>query len=340
MRLTLCPEKHDSKNDNDMKLQNLSWMPVILLVFGLGFATLRAQEKNINPASVTERPDWMGALPDSLPLCKVSLPGTHDSGAMYGGPSLQTQGTDIPAQLRQGIRAFDIRLQEKDGKLGVFHGTAFQQVYWETDVLPAFLHFLREHPAEVLVVSLKREGGAAGDYDALLSVSLAEKGYRSCFVENFRPDLTVGECRGKILFLLRDVPMACYPGAACQGWADDATCILALRAKDGQEGFALLQDEYQYGSDRESGLKTKACLRNFEAVAAEPDDSRRWGISFASATGLPDGTPQAFAGLVNPALAGWLEQEGGTRRGIVFIDFVEQEAGRWLVTLLIDGNFR
>ena len=220
--------------------------------------TVRAQEES----SVPERMDWMGALPDSLPLCKLSLPGTHDSGARYGGPALQTQDADLPAQLRQGIRAFDIRLQEKDGKLGVFHSTAFQQMHWETDVLPAFLRFLREHPTEVLVVSLKREGGQAEAFARLLAASLEKASNRAAFVEDFRPGLTLGDCRGKILFLHRDLCTDRYPGAACSGWADDATCVLTLLDKDGQEGFALLQDEYQYGSDREAVRKIEACIRN------------------------------------------------------------------------------
>ena len=319
-----------------MKRMYIGWTCIVLSLLCLGIMTVRAQEES----SVPERMDWMGALPDSLPLCKLSLPGTHDSGARYGGPALQTQEADLPAQLRQGIRAFDIRLQEKDGKLGVFHSTAFQQMYWETDVLPAFLRFLREHPTEVLVVSLKREGGQAEAFARLLAASLEKASNRAAFVEDFRPGLTLGDCRGKILFLHRDLCTDRYPGAACSGWADDATCVLTLLGKDGQEGFALLQDEYQYGSDREAVRKIEACIRNLEAVAAEPAGSRRWGISFVSATGLPEGTPLAFARRVNPVLADWMEQEGGARRGIVFVDFVGQLPGQRLVSLLIDGNFR
>ena len=105
------------------------------------------------------RPEWMKSLHDSLPVCKISIPGTHDSGAVRGGQMLKTQSTDISAQLQQGIRAFDIRLKKKNGKLGVFHSRAFQGIYWEDDVLSAFIDFLQAHPSEILIVSLKREGG-------------------------------------------------------------------------------------------------------------------------------------------------------------------------------------
>lgn len=68
---------------------------------------------------VALRPEWMRILHDTLPICKISIPGSHDSGSIKGGHMLKTQATDIPAQLRQGIRAFDIRL-EKGNKLGCF----------------------------------------------------------------------------------------------------------------------------------------------------------------------------------------------------------------------------
>lgn len=69
---------------------------------------------------VALRPEWMRILHDTLPICKISIPGSHDSGSIKGGHMLKTQATDIPAQLRQGIRAFDIRLEKKGNKLGCF----------------------------------------------------------------------------------------------------------------------------------------------------------------------------------------------------------------------------
>lgn len=281
----------------------------------------------------------MKSLPDTLRLCRLSLPGTHDSGALHGGPDLQTQSTDLSAQLQQGIRVFDIRLQGCEGKLAVYHGTAFQQLYWEDDVLPVFIRFLQTHPSETLIVSLKREGGAPQDYASLLSASLRASAYRDFWVEYFRPDLTLGECRGKILFLHRDPAMKHYPGAACEGWADDATCTLSLHARNGLVAHALLQDEYQYASAEEAPHKLAVCLAHLRAVAAEPSGSRRWGISFVSATGLPQGTPRAFADRLNAPLLDALKQDNLRPCGIVFMDFVGLPAGRHLVEYVINCNF-
>ncbi len=299
-----------------------------------------AAERAQNSPSDTTAVEWMKELPDTLMLCRLSIPGTHDSGATQGGAALQTQDTGLPAQLQQGIRAFDIRLQKKDGRLGVFHSAAFQSIYWEDDVLPAFISFLQNHPSETLIVSLKKEGGDAQDYAALLSASLSDPANLPYFVAGFREDLNLGECRGKILFLHRDTAMDDYPGAACEGWADDATCLLSLRGNDGTQAHALLQDEYQYKSHREASEKLEACRNNLQEVASLPAESLMWGISFASATGLPSGTPKAFADRINAPLAECLEETGRHSCGIVFIDFVAQEGGSKLVSYLIDSNFR
>ncbi|WP_418696294.1 phosphatidylinositol-specific phospholipase C [Bacteroides sp.] len=287
-----------------------------------------------------EKTDWMKYLPDTLPVCKISIPGTHDSGTTRGGRMLKTQAVGISAQLQQGIRAFDIRLEKKNNKLGIFHSYAFQKIYWEDDVLPAFISFLQAHPSETLIVSLKKEGGELQDYASLLSASLSDPANRNYFVLDYHPELALGDCRGKILFLHRDRAMDDYPGAACIGWADNATCLLALRNKDGKEGTVLLQDEYQYESDKDAEKKIEVCINNFNKVSAEPASSHRWGITFVSATGLPSGTPAIFADKINKPVAGYLKKADKRNCGIVFIDFIDRQGGQELVEFLIDSNIR
>lgn len=320
-----------------MKLRLLPFVCLSALILSVSDMPVRAQ--HADDRCVADRTVWMKHIAGSTAMCQLSIPGTHDSGATRGGAALQTQGCGIDTQLQLGIRAFDIRLQKKDGKLGIFHSNAFQGIYWEQDVLPAFIRFLQEHPSETLVVSLKKEGGAFEEYAPLLNATLEDARNLPYFVTDFNPELTLEECRGKILFLHRDPSTDHYPGAACLNWADNATCLLTLRDKSGKEGYALLQDEYQYQSDKEAGKKLEACTRNLKKIAAKPSDSQRWGISFASATGLPTGTPQAFANQVNAPLAEYIKHCGLRHCGIVFIDFVEQEGGEKLVMQLIHNNF-
>ena len=44
--------------------------------------------------------------------------------------------------------------------------------------------------------------------------------------------------------------------------------MMTLRGSNGAEAQVLLQDEYQYASDEEVGLKIEACMRNLHNVAA------------------------------------------------------------------------
>lgn len=125
---------------------------------------------------------------------------------------------------------------------------------------------------------------------------------------------------------------------ACIGWDDNTTCLLTLRNKDGKEATVFLQDEYQYNSGKEAGKKIAACIRNFDRICEEQTFSRRWGISFVSATGLHSGIPLVFANKVNKPVADYLKENRKRNCGIVFIDFIESSGGQKLVEYLIGGN--
>ena len=90
--------------------------------------------------------NWMQQIEGQTPICKISIPATHDSGALLGGAALQCQDITIREQLENGIRGFDIRLQaEPNKKLGVYHSVQYQNITWEDNVLPDFISFLKEN---------------------------------------------------------------------------------------------------------------------------------------------------------------------------------------------------
>lgn len=312
------------------------------LLLGCGLvSTLQAQESRC-PADtpLADKTNWMRLLADTIAAYDVVLPGTHDSGAQHGGALLQTQDLDIPTQLEAGVRAFDIRLREHKGQLGLYHSHAFQHVYWESDVLSALVNFLKRNPSEFLVVSLKCEGGEAADYRRLLSQSLSQETYSPYFLTNWTVHLTLAECRGRILFLHRDEVMEHYPGVRCEGWADNATSLLTLRTAQGNTTQVLLQDEYQYKSAAEAPKKLEAILSSLRQMH-RPDKSAtyRSGISFISATAYPYATPKQFAKRLNAAVAERIAAEHLTPRGILFIDFIGLPGGKQLVEQLIRSNF-
>ena len=317
------------------------FLACLLLCCGL-VPALQAQESHFPADSPrADKANWMGQLADTIAASHIVLPGTHDSGAQHGGRLLQTQTTTISAQLEAGVRAFDIRLREHKGQLGLYHSHAFQRVYWESDVLPTLIDFLKSHPSEWLVVSLKREGGEAADYRRLLSQSLSNETYAPYFLFNWTANCTLAECRGRILFLHRDEVMERYPGLRCEGWADNATCLLTLRTAQGDTTQVLLQDEYQYKSASESPKKLEAILSSLRQMH-QPEKAATYcsGISFVSATAYPYATPKQFAKRLNSAVAEQIASEGLTPRGVLFIDFIDHPEGKQLVEQLIRSNFR
>lgn len=286
-----------------------------------------------------DRSRWMEGMEDSTRMCKISIPATHDSGSLLGGKALQTQDMSIEQQLESGIRGFDIRLQAIDGdRLGVFHSTQFQNQTWEDDVLPAFIRFLKENPSEALVVSLKREGGSSEDYCRLLSASLSREDNRKYFVDIFKADITLGSCRGRILFLHRDKAMDNYPGAECSNWGDNTTCDVTLTGSNGSVAVASVQDEYQYNDGNSAPYKVAVTMKNIMKAMTEPESSDKWFISFASATALPADGPEVFSDQVNPALAREMEDLNAPA-GIIMIDFAGDRYGSLLTEHIIESNF-
>ena len=284
------------------------------------------------------RSAWMKGLSDALPVCQMTIPATHDSGALLGGEALQTQDISIREQLEAGVRGFDIRLQAcENGKLGVYHSVQFQDIYWETDVLPTFLDFLKKNPSEMLFVSLKKEGGDSDAYGKLASESLNDKSLAPYILKNFKKDLTLGEARGKILFMHRDRILKEYPGAQCHGWDDNVTCWVTLKDMQGNETQVSVEDEYGYPSGKKAAYKGKITWKNMQNAMKNKGKQNRWYISFASATALPVAGPAAFSDVVNPMLA---KQTQGLKQacGIVLVDFAGTPDARTLIDNLILSN--
>src|SRR6266540_4907287 len=77
----------------------------------------------------TDYSDWMRWVPDSTPLSILSIPGTHDTMAHYGGPLVQTQSLPLREQLRAGIRSLDIRARHVEDTFLIYHGFIYQNAF-------------------------------------------------------------------------------------------------------------------------------------------------------------------------------------------------------------------
>ena len=162
-------------------------------------------------SQVTDYQNWMAGFDDNVFICQLSIPGAHDAccssfsgmsaiGAAFAG---KVQTKSVQQMLPLGVRAFDLRPAVKDGKLTICHGILVTSFDFNT-IMQQLCTYLDAHPSEFCVVTIRHEVEADdGDssFGSKLQASLAS--IKEHLVD-FRPNLTVGEARGKILFLSRD----------------------------------------------------------------------------------------------------------------------------------------
>ncbi|MFJ9467632.1 phosphatidylinositol-specific phospholipase C domain-containing protein [Streptomyces caniferus] len=170
----------------------------VLAGFGSGQFTAGAAQRRAGELSVQ---DWMSALGDATPVQRLTIPGTHDSGARIGGPWVACQNTSVAAQLDAGIRFLDVRCRAIDSVFAIHHGAFYQELMFG-DVLNACRAFLQAHPSETVLMRVKQEYSEVGaeEFRRIFGIYLDDKGYRSLFrLDAGLP--TLGQARGKVVLL-------------------------------------------------------------------------------------------------------------------------------------------
>ncbi|WP_328399082.1 phosphatidylinositol-specific phospholipase C [Streptomyces sp. NBC_00390] len=145
--------------------------------------------------------DWMAGAADSTPLQRLTVPGTHDSGARFGGLWVACQNTTIADQLNSGIRFLDIRCRVTGGSFAIHHAAFYQNLMFG-DVLVACRDFLAAHPSETVLMRVKQEYSQESDatFRAVFDDYLDNRGWRPLFrIGDGIPAL--GEARGRVVLL-------------------------------------------------------------------------------------------------------------------------------------------
>ncbi|XP_067111646.1 1-phosphatidylinositol phosphodiesterase isoform X1 [Osmerus mordax] len=144
-------------------------------------------------------PSWMGGIPDSRSLSEVTLPGTHNTMALYGGALAECESWSLASQLRAGIRFLDIRVRNIRGNLTLHHGVSYQRAHFG-HVLEDVAQFLAEYPSEMVLMRLKEEFSETYDiYGPVVSYIHRYAHWDLLWHSRLVP--TVGEARGKLIVL-------------------------------------------------------------------------------------------------------------------------------------------
>lgn len=266
----------------------------------------------------TPATDWLSMVRDETKVCKLTIPGTHDTmtGMGFYQPVLKyifnttaiSQVSTLEEQMNSGLRFFDIRpvvstdTIAKKKILRLTHGISELDLTfeWTIDQLQSFL---KAHPSEFFIVKLQFDNGFEDQKElySLLSDVLHMPKYQGLFVENWRPDITVSEMRGKILLLSRfDLRLYNiiyhYPIVYCD-WPDEdpdveedinpeaqRSCAMYSMEVDTLVATLYKQDYYKTTTEKRMRNKQKTVIDMMHtAREATAGDKDIWIVNHCSA---------------------------------------------------------
>ncbi len=180
-------------------------------------------------AQITDYQNWMSQLDDEAFVCQLSIPGAHDActssfsgwSAIAAAVAGKVQTKSVQEMLPLGVRLFDLR---PNNQLNIYHGI-LQTSFTFNGVMGQLRDYVTSHPTEFCIVLIRHESEGDSGND-----NFAEKMQQSLtsfsnYLVPFRPNLTVGEARGKILFISRDDYNGPIYGAKVTGWRDNQSVI-------------------------------------------------------------------------------------------------------------------
>lgn len=294
----------------------------------------------------------MRDIPDDTPVTALSIPGTHDSGCI-GGPLgvAQTQNLDLVHQLDAGIRFLDIRLAQYQDDLVVHHDVVCMGKTY-TEVLDICAGFLKEHPSETILMSVKDEDrvdsglGRFAPSEILGKLSMGDTPDADEDPSSFERSLTTQTWEH-----IGNAPL--FYNFVTQGGGDDSPTlgnaftsgttlgdvrgkIVLLRRFDSNDDVGLdltyWPDNQTFRSaaappvhvvhDRYQGLEED---EKYELILTHLEEARHGDledlyITFSSAVEV---RAHGFAETINPRLNDYLASSPGGRVGIIAMDFFE-----------------
>ena len=296
--------------------------------------------------------DWLSMVRDETKVCKLSIPGTHDTmtGMGFYQPLLKyvfnqtaiSQVSTLEEQMACGIRFFDIRPVVSIDTLAtdpaekqilrLTHGISELDVTFE-ETIDQLQRYLKQHPSEFFIAKLQADNGweNQNNWTVLLHKVLSKPKYQGLFVDNWHPGITVGEMRGKILWLsrydLRPINAAFhFPIVYCD-WPDEDPDINEQLNPEAQRSCAMysmsdttlkatLYKQDYYKTTTEQRLKNKQLTvinMMHSAREAAATEQNIWVVNHCSA--YTEVSPRGYitnAANLHPLVIADLQQHEGT----------------------------
>lgn len=261
---------------------------------------------------------WMSQVNNAVPLSSLSIPGSHNSAALYEPfpGTAKCQDYTVGDQLSMGVRFLDIRLRHCNNQLKVYHGPIDQRQDF-TGILNQTTRFLSINPSECIIMSIKEEYTSSGNNESFEQAFLRyvnNPAYKSYWWRN-RYIPTLGEVRGKIVLFRRfNGAPEVSGGIDMSHWPDNAS----FTNNDSKNAVIEVQDQYQVNH-----LENKEKLVIQMIDTAANNSSNRWYINFASGVRPTLGIPNipSVSNNINPKLMDiWSTKRKTT--GVIIYDHI------------------
>ncbi|MFI2857668.1 phosphatidylinositol-specific phospholipase C [Paenibacillus sp. JSM ZJ436] len=270
-------------------------------------------------ASAYTSNNWMGEVNGSLSLSSLTIPGTHDSGALYEPVygTAKNQDLTIAQQLSIGVRYLDIRTRHFKNAFEIHHGAVYQQQNFDA-VLNTVISFLNSNPTETVIMSVKEEHTAAENtrsFEATFNAYTSKNPGKWLLTDRVP---TLDQARGKIVLLRRFSATQLPKGLDATAWKENTTFTISNTAAN-----MKIQDYYKV-SDKVKKWNDIQSMYN-EAKNSNPS----WlYINYTSGYkpgifGIPD--IRDTKDYVNPKVLDFFTANTRGRFGISAMDFITSE---------------
>ena len=350
---------------------------------------------NFGSSTTAKLGAWMACIPDNIFYTMLSIPGSHDaatagvSGALSGIST--TQNATILEQLNSGIRAFDMRpcadctgINElgwgtpESYDLEMKHASVGTGVYFK-DAVNEIADYLQKNPTECAFVFVHMEQPSTGSISDRDAAGWSYEVYnfikdmvdaKKKALASIAPNTKIAECRGKIIFVLRDdyktgtldrlnrkLESANY--YTCKiPWNDNIARTVWVQGNDGKNSSLKVTYQDIYNEDgpedapghigegpnpQKGGITSaaaKAELVKKYIDAATVTGSDRFVLNFASYAGGTGSYPSTHANTIMPEVNKYIQQQH-ENVGIIFSDFVNSTYGGLSFTnVTVSNNFK
>lgn len=272
-------------------------------------------------------PSWMAGIPGRLPLSALSVPGTHNSAALFEPVTgtAKCQEMTIPSQLEAGVRFLDIRCRHVGDVFVIHHGPVAQRQDF-SQVIADCAAFLTARPTETVILSVQPEFTAECNRLSFEQVFDAHTRRKPGLWWLSKRIPTLDEARGRIVLLRRFKATSLPKGIDATVWPGNS--VSPSGAQPHVQDCFIVKDPAE---------KWRDVLAQLEAARGGPPETLY--LNFTSGYrpglfGIPDIT--GVSSFINPKLRDHLSSAPGGRLGVIVMDFATQP----VIELIYQKNFR